>query len=340
MTITNKQARKWLITVNNPIEKGFTHEVLYEQLQTLKTIIYICMADEIGENGTYHTHIYCCLKNGVRFNRLKTLIPEAHFDVCRGSSAENKAYLTKTGKWIDDKKAETSVENTFQEWGELPQEYQGKRNDIVKLYELIQDGLSDYEIMQENPQFMFRLEQIGRARQTLYEEKYKDIFRPIQVNYIYGDTGIGKTRCIMEKYGYRNVFRITDYKHPFDNYGGQETIIFEEFRSSLPIKEMLVYLEGYPLELPCRYYNKFACFTEVYIITNVPISEQYINIQEEGPKTWQAFLRRINKIVHFTTELYEEIKKDKIKEEQLKLDVKGFVDVTHDTDIEPFDKGE
>lgn len=296
------------------------------------------MADEIGDNGTYHTHVYCCLKNGVRFNRLKKLIPEAHFDIARGTSNENRDYVAKKGKWIEDKKAETSIPDTFCEWGEMPQEYQGKRNDIVKLYELIQDGLNDYEIMQENPQFMLRLDQVGRARQTMIEEKYKEVFRKIYVTYIYGTTGVGKTRSIMEKYGYRNVFRITDYKHPFDNYGGQEAIIFEEFRSSLPIKEMLIYLEGYPLELPCRYYNKFACYIDVYMISNIPLEEQYTNIQDESPETWQAFLRRVNKIVHFTPELYEEKNKGN-EEKQLAIKVNGFIDVTDECE-ENFEEGE
>lgn len=32
----------------------------------------------------------------------------------------------------------------------------------------------------------------------------------------------------MEKYGYDNVFRITDYTHPFDNYKNQEVVIFAD----------------------------------------------------------------------------------------------------------------
>ena len=51
------QSRKWQITINNPLEKGFTHDRIKEILSSLK-LVYWCMADEIGENGTYHTHIY------------------------------------------------------------------------------------------------------------------------------------------------------------------------------------------------------------------------------------------------------------------------------------------
>ena len=72
---------------------------------------------------------------------------------------------------------------------------------------------------------------------------------------------------------------------------------FDEFRSSLPIGDMLNYLDGYPLSLPARYANRVACFETVYIISNIDLKEQYPNIQSGEPKTWRAFLRRIHKVI-------------------------------------------
>ena len=53
----NLQSRKWLLTVNNPSEKGYSHEFIKKALNELK-VAYWCMSDETGESGTYHTHIY------------------------------------------------------------------------------------------------------------------------------------------------------------------------------------------------------------------------------------------------------------------------------------------
>ncbi|MCL1901893.1 MAG: RNA helicase domain-containing protein [Firmicutes bacterium] len=104
----------------------------------------------------------------------------------------------------------------------------------------------------------------------------------------------------MEKYGYENVFRITNYERGmFDAYKGQDVIIFEEFRSSLKVEEMLNLLDGYPLQLPCRFQDKVACYTKAYLITNIQFNEQYKNIQLEQPKTWEAFKRRVHKIIDF-----------------------------------------
>ena len=100
----------------------------------------------------------------------------------------------------------------------------------------------------------------------------------------------------MEKHGYENVYRITNYEHPFDNYNGQKVILFDEFRSSLKIGDMLTYLDGYPVMLPCRYSNRVALFDTVYFATNIPIEEQYENVQAYEPETYKAFLRRIHEI--------------------------------------------
>ena len=56
--VKDTQSRKWQITINNPVEKGFTHESIRVILFSMKSVVYWCMSDEIGENETYHTHIY------------------------------------------------------------------------------------------------------------------------------------------------------------------------------------------------------------------------------------------------------------------------------------------
>lgn len=307
------QSRKWLVTINNPKEKGFEHDRLKSILQEFKGCLYWCMSDEIGlDGGTYHTHIFLVCSGAVRFSTMKKRFEGAHLDVCKGTSASNRDYVFKCGKWSNTEKEDTRVEGTQEEWGELPLEKQGHRQDIDDLYAMIKEGLTNYEIMESSPQYMLQLDKIERCRQVLLEEKYKADFRTLETTYIFGDTGAGKTRSVMDRYGYENVFRITDYVHPFDGYKGQDVVIFEEFRSSMRIGDMLNYLDGYPVELCCRYANKVACFTKVFIISNIPLIQQYQDIQREQEETWKAFLRRIHKVQIFksgqlfqtTTDIY------------------------------------
>lgn len=272
--MADSQSRKWQITINNPVEKGFTHDRIREIVGDMKSVIYWCMSDEIGENGTYHTHVYLQGRGGINFSTIKKRFDGGHFEMARGTSQENRDYVAKSGKWEKSKKSETSVPDTFEEFGEMPVERQGRRNDIDDLYSMIRDGYSDFQILEIMPESLLNLDKLDRVRQVLRYEEFKDVFRQVEVTYIYGSTGVGKTRSVMEKYGFSNVFRVTDYAHPFDGYHGQDVVVFEEFRSGFAFSDMLNYLDGYPLELPCRYANKYACYTKVYIITNIPLSQQ------------------------------------------------------------------
>lgn len=116
----------------------------------------------------------------------------------------------------------------------------------------------------------------------------------MKVRYIHGTTGVGKTRSILDEYGDENVYRVTNYKHPFDGYKSEPVLVFDEFRSSLPLADMLNYLDVYPLMLPSRYADRVACYTRVFIVSNIPLEKQYPVVQLEEPASYAAFLRRIN----------------------------------------------
>lgn len=292
------QSRKWLLTFNNPEKFGYTHDNLRAALSMIKNLDYWCLCDEIGKEGTYHTHLFLFRKNPVRFQMLKNRFPTAHIDYCRGSTQENRDYVRKEGKHAGTDKEETNLKNTFEEYGECPIEEQGKRNDLHQLYGMIKDGLSNYDIVESNPGYMLHLDQIEDCRQVVRSEAFRNRFRELSVEYWSGKTGAGKTRSVMEMYDYQ-AYRITDYQHPFDAYTGQDVIIFDEFRSSLRIQDMLNYLDGYPLQLPCRYNNRTACYTKVYLLSNILLQEQYQDIQREYRETWNAFLRRIHTVKTF-----------------------------------------
>lgn len=287
--------RKYQLTINNPEKLGYTHEVIKTTLQDFSGLVYWCMSDEVGvETGTRHTHLYAAFRNQVEFTTIQQRFYGAHIEGAQGSHRQNRDYIRKDGKWLNDAKHGTSVPGTFEESGELPPEPEKRQKQSEAILAMIQSGADDAEILQEYPTAMNHLKNIDAARQTMLEAKYRKEFRKLQVSYLWGKTGVGKTRSIMEQYGYENVYRVTNYDHPFDSYRGQDVMLFDEFRSSLTIADMLKYLDGYPVMLPCRYADKVACFTKVYLVSNIPMEKQYPNIQRDEPETWSAFLRRFN----------------------------------------------
>ena len=203
----------------------------------------------------------------------------------------------KQGKYLYDASERIStIENL--DTPENEDEHTALYADIMSL---VNKEISWRDFLQKKPKRIHMISNIKTAHDLLRQEyKFDDIFRHLDITYIYGTTAKGKTRFVMEKYGYKNVYRVTKYDHTaFDRYNGQDVVIFEEYRSSFKIEDMLNYLDGYPLMLPSRYNDKEACYTKVYITTNWALSEQYKNIQTSHPSTWQAFLRRIKTVYNF-----------------------------------------
>lgn len=288
----SQSSRKYQITINNPLEKGYTHERIKEILNEFTNLIYACFSDEIGlENGTPHTHIFIICKNGVMFSTVQKRFYGAHIEAVKGKNIDNYNYIRKIGEKYENKK-ESNLTETFEEIGELPKDRCNSENLSEQIYEMIENGCSVPEIINEYPSAIRQINNIEKASSMYKANKVKNIFRKLDVCYIYGATGVGKTRSVMEHFGYENVYRVTNYKNPFDNYNGQDVILFDEFRSSLPISDMLVYLDGYPVNLPCRYTDKPALYTKVYIISNISLEKQYVEVQKYEPETYNAFLRR------------------------------------------------
>ncbi|WP_075721959.1 hypothetical protein [Roseburia sp. 499] len=294
----NVQRNAYQITINNPIDKGYTHRAIKEELTTsFTTLRYFCMADEIGEQGTYHTHIYVVFTSRVRWSKIKKSFPEAHIVFPYGTAENNLEYIKKSGKWENTEKAETRVEGTFEEWGTFPTQ-KGEKPEMEELYEMVKNGYSNAQILEINNDYILQIDKLDKLRTMLLTEKYKDTRRmDLKVTYIYGATGTGKTRGVLDEHGDSNVYRVCDYRHPFDGYNCQPVIAFDEYRSQLRLSDMLQYCDIYPIELSARYSNKFACYETVYIISNWSLEQQYEQEQKESPESWQAFLRRIHEVI-------------------------------------------
>lgn len=299
----DRKSKRFMLTINNPVEHGFDHQTIKDSLGDLY-LKYWCMADEVGgEEHTPHTHIYMVGANAIRFSTIKNKFPTANIQEanCFSNSLDCRNYITKSGKWAETKKAETKVEDTFEEWGILPKERPGARTDLEQLYQDIREGKTTAKILRDNPEHLMKITQIERARTIILEEAARTERRlDLEVIYVYGATGTGKTKHLYDLFPSNEISRITDYAHPFDSYALENVLVFEEFRSSLPMGDMLSYLDIYPLMLPARYSNRVAAYHKVFILSNWTLEEQYTNVQRDTPSTWKAFLRRIHKVRVFT----------------------------------------
>lgn len=306
MSNNNPQSRKWLMTINNPQDSGLDHSEITRILM-LMNISYFCLVDEVATTGTPHTHIFIYRQTPIRFNTLKNKFPIAHIDKSLGSCQDNRNYLRKEGKWAETDKADTNLIETFEEFGDIPNEKQEGNPDYAELLEDVENGLSTGEIVKNKPKFIFRVNGIDDLRNTLKADTYLNTFRQVEVIYIYSSLPeIDRTSYIYNQHIYSDICRITNYDKNgevrFDGYNGQDVIVFENFSSQISIEYMLNYINIYPIALPARYKDRVACFTKVYISSHIPLNRQYVAIQEDNPTIWNTFLMRIHKMIEFTPE--------------------------------------
>lgn len=284
---------------------GWDHETIKAALKKIAPNYY-ALCDEIGaETNKHHIHLIIYRSpSAIRARTLRDLFPGAHQDVIRGTMNEARSYLLKEGKWAGTDKAETSIEGSFEESGEIPTEPgRGHRSDLETMMELVRDGYSDLDILNTLPSMVDKLTTIQRYRQLIIEERAHE-FRHMHVIYAYGKTGAGKTRGVYESYeDPASIYTVSSYQGTglFDGYDSSRirVLCLDEFRSSLPFGLLLALTDGQYQIINCRYSNRIAVHTDVWIISNIPLLDQYPNIQQDEPESWCALLRRINVVRHF-----------------------------------------
>jgi hypothetical protein len=261
--------------------------------QNIHQVIYFIMAIEVcPTTGKTHGQGYIRFRHAVSMTAVKERLnsKQIHLEQKRGTEYEAASYC-----WKDAE--------PFIEIGERPTEDSSEKDSSVwdVILRMLQDGATARDIMMEYPAAYARYKSGIEAMRMELIAGSINTWREVNVQYLWGATGVGKTRAILDSMeDPADAYRVTDYKNPFDNYRGQQLIIFEEFRSSIQIEKMLIYLDGYIHELPCRYANKVSAWTDVVIITNIPPIQQFVNVQQNHPETFAAWERRIDTVMELT----------------------------------------
>jgi len=248
------RSRAWCYTLNN-----------YVYVPTLSdwgpTAVYHCFGEEVGESGTPHLQGFVYLRNAVGLDRLRNVLPGAHFEVARGTPEQNRGYCSKDG--------------IFTEEGTFPA--QGKRNDLLALKHTLDSGSSLSDVADEHFSSFIRYQK-GITAYRLVRPVVRSWAMEIEV--YWGPTGCGKSRTVFDKYPYA-------YWKPagpwWDGYDGHETVVLDEFYGSqLVHTELLRLLDRYPYSVPVK--GGFIPFSSRRVIftSNAHPRDWY------GPDVWHA----------------------------------------------------
>ena len=282
--------RRVFITWNNWQNDFETKEQAFDYFKQLPHIKAFIIGFEIGEQGTHH------IQGVVQFKQQKT------FDTLR------KYFRNNHIEPIIDLKASIDYckkSNDYMEFGRITG--QGQRTDLEEFTQAILDGYSDMELLIEFPSQVQRyLNNIDKIRQIVLAEYYqKNLRHNLKVIFVSGNPGVGKTRYIYQRHKIEDIYRVCSYENPFDNYKTQKVLVLDEYNNQLNVQLLLNILDIYPLLLPARYNDKWACYEQVYLISNYDFDELF-GIYDEN--IYKAIRRRF----HLITDRMNEFNVDEI----------------------------
>lgn len=274
-----KRQRRWSLTLNNPEEEVLRHLNEIDE----RYVKYAIFAQEVGEKGTPHIQGFIHFKNAKTLTATKKFLGSEkwHLEASQGTDFENREYCTKEDAWF--------------EIGEVPNEH-GPVDAWEDILNMVEGGFNNRQIVRKYPGIAIRCMSAIEKYRTEFEWAEMRCWRDVEVEYIAGPTGCGKSRAVLyNEDGSVNtdVYRATNAKNPFDKYDGESTIVFEEFRSQYTCRDMLNWIDGHPLLLPARYADRMAKFTRVVILSNWRFAEQYHTVAETSPETYKAWQRRV-----------------------------------------------
>lgn len=224
----NNRARGWCFTINNPTDQDDQDiNILTSAGRTIYTII----GREVGESGTPHYQGYTYVQHAITMQTLSRTLRRAHLQIARGTPEQNRVYCSK--------------DRDFTEWGTCPR--QGRRTDLEEVSkDIISKGLRIDEVISEFPHMVVKYPR-GMTMLCDFVTLHRNENIAPSVLWLWGPTGVGKTRYGVDKYGVDNIY-IKDGTQWWDGYKQQDCVIIDDFDGKWPYRDLLRLLDRYPYQ--------------------------------------------------------------------------------------------
>lgn len=276
-------SRGWMVTLP---ESEYSKEEVQEKLSNY---IYVGQLEKgSGETEYRHWQIYIENESQIRFSTLRSKFPKGHFEKRVSTKEACFSYVTK-----EDTSLGVQISN-----GEMNLRVKkpGRAEQFDRYRTLILTGTKTVaQLVLEDSGALAHHKSLQILEYEYRKKLYKGRIRDIEVHYIFGKTGVGKTRLVYDLYQnrYEDLYVVSDYSNPFDLYDNEDCLVLDEFAGQLEVEAMLKILDRYPTELRARYQNRQANFTKVYILSNVELDDCYSASRLRNSRQWDALLRRI-----------------------------------------------
>lgn len=238
----------------------------FNQTECVRYVVY--QLERCPTTGRLHLQGYLQLKEHQHLSFVRKLL-RADFRIRRGTHKEARDYCTKEGRILGPWELGEAVG-------------QGKRSDLVAIYDDIKARKTDLEILERDPRSARFERAINFMRFKLDEKKSDRQIQGVRVISIYGPPGTGKTYAAINFVAQGTDYYIAEcpsqkgQKLWFDGYGANQTLILDDFNHEFcQLQFLLRVLDKYKLKVEVKGGHVWACWTTVVLTSNSAPSTWY-----------------------------------------------------------------
>lgn len=258
------RSRAWCITNFN------------DEIQHPDNAVYDVMCSDTTKEGRLHYHQYLYFKNAISFNTIKKMYPTAMIqkEISQGSYIE---YI----KGNSNGRKEVVYES-----GTMPSKH--KFPTIREVKEMTREERDDIPV-----QYFNIVKQINESEEN--DIRVSDIYKAnIKVYWIYGPSGVGKTRRALEEVGPDAVINMVKFDGSFwHGIGTAKIAIYDDFRDShMKPSEFINFIDYNIHPLNVKGGTKMNRYETIYI-TSIQDPEWIYQGMREYEEPRRQWMRRI-----------------------------------------------
>lgn len=286
-SIDRVRARGWMLTINAEKHEKSEVDAILGSVPT--AAVY---SEEAGSSTGYqHYQVFAYWEGKTTGSRVRALFGDAHCEpagkpavACAAYCSKDKTHLSGP-YWLGAYDTVPGMKPTT--------EQVGRKSKFSEAQQHIEEGwryedfLNDAEWMAWGLRHRQAIQDLAMARNA---RLYGEHDREVSVDYVFGPAGSGKTKSVLDIFGRRSVFMADlGSAFPFDGYSGESVLLLDDFRSSIIFNDLLRILDCYPLRVNVKGSHSWACWTKVVISANIPLTEQYPNLNERKDPLLRRF---------------------------------------------------
>ena len=240
---------------------------------------YICLQETCPETGKLHWQGYLELRTKRVISKLKKMLGDSvHIELARGTAMHNIKYCTKSTTDIALIDFSTHGQPSAQ----------GTRTDLAYFHErlLAGENLDDLVMLYSEAARFYRALLVIQA--AIYRQLSTKL-RSLEVIYVWGPSGTGKSRFAWESGDTYRPTISTAGQFWFDHYSGEKTLWLDDLDwTTSNMMTLLHLLDIYPLPIQVKSSTTYALWTKVIITSNFP-----------PPPVGQPLRRRITEVKEY-----------------------------------------